>query len=176
MKKIILALMILLIFASSSSAQPLMNGLGFAFQNKDFKTVKMALFQEETASNTANTANTTEKNAQKKLSGLFVIAGYEYVLKVTMFETINLEADLFESSAKAWVTGNSEQQKKEELPVPLGHVSLTLSQPDPTSSVITGSLRLNDEQVSSVSGEFDLYLNDITRKNKKADLKQKSLK
>lgn len=179
MKKIISGLLIMLLLAVTSFAQPgvkpekgkgeaVMNGLGFAFQNKDFKTVKFALMSESNASDTANASS--GQNDQKKLSGMLVIGGYEYVLKVTLFETVKLEADLFDTPGNAGFKSSSDQQEKEKLPVPLGHVSLTLSQPDPGSSVILGSLRLSDEKVAAVSGEFELYLNDITKK-KKSDKK-----
>lgn len=182
MKKIISGLFIMLLVAAASFAQPdfkfdknrgeaLMNGLGFAFQNKEFKTVKFALVQQQTASDTASAGKSSGDNAQKQLAGFIVVGGYEYVLKVTLFETVKLEADLFATPGNAGFSDAGEQQSKEKLPMPLGHVSLTISQPEPGNSVFLGSLRLNDEKVTTVTGEFELFLNDVTGKKKKGGRK-----
>jgi len=54
-----------------------------------------------------------------------------------------------------------EKQDKLKLPVPIGHMTLTRSQPNPGSFVQLGTLRINDEE-TSLEGEFELYLNDQT--------------
>ena len=178
MKRIICGFLFLFLFASASFAQSadenknemLISGLGFAFQGKDFKTVKLALVSEKPdkfASQTGADGQViqpqTEQQQPQQIKGKIVIGGYDYHLKVTLFEAVTVEADLFSEDAKP-ATGDSDKENLKKLPVPLGHVSLTLSEPEPGNPVILGSLRLKDEKVTTVSGEFELYLNDITKK------------
>mgnify|MGYP003612903182 CR=1 FL=1 len=141
------------------------NGLGFAFQGKDFKTVKLALISEKSAKSSMATASgsSTDAVGSAQIKGRVVIGGYDYLLKVTMYEGINIEADMFSEEIHQ---NASSSGKADSLPVPIGHVSLNLSEPEPGNPVILGSLRLNDEKVTAVNGEFELYLNDITRKQK----------
>jgi hypothetical protein len=140
---------------------PLMLAQGFAFQGKDFRTVRIAIIEQ------SNDKNRQNQETQQKLSGMLLIGGYEYKISVVIFDTAKIEADLFclpENSGI--ITSDTE---KNELPVPVGHISLSINQPDPQNLVWLGSLRLKDEKAETVSGEFELYLNDQTPKGKKSD-------
>ncbi|HOI89221.1 MAG TPA: hypothetical protein PLK28_01790 [Candidatus Rifleibacterium sp.] len=176
MKRIIFSMLLFVLFSASIlSAQPvqqqdheaILKGLGFAFQGKDFKTVKIALFSIKEKDSDGAIASEghsiSQDSGNQQLKGKLVIGGYDYILRVTNYAAINIEADLFSEDTRTSATDNGELK----LPVPLGHVSLNLSEPDPGCPVITGSLRLKDEKVTSVSGEFELYLNDMTRAGKK---------
>ena len=177
MKRIIFGLLLFVLFSASAlSAQPdqqqehevILKGLGFAFQGKDFKTVKIALISMKgkdtnTAVNASEGQNLTQGSENQQLKGKLVIGGYDYTLRVTSYAAINIEADLFSEETRPATADGGEPK----LPIPLGHVSLNLSEPDPGCPVITGSLRLKDEKVTAVSGEFELYLNDMTRAGKK---------
>ncbi len=184
MKRIIFGLLLVLFSASLLAAQPdqqqeheaILKGLGFAFQGKEFKTVKIALvsIKEKGANTNANASegqNLSQESGNQQMKGKLVIGGYDYILRVTSYAAVNIEADLFSEDTRP-ATADSGELK---LPVPLGHVSLNLSEPDPGCPVITGSLRLKDEKVTAVSGEFELYLNDMTRTGKKNQKEQSSV-
>lgn len=168
MKKLLLSFLLLVLMSSGLCGQtinadgnvtiaPLMMAQGFAFQGKEFKTMRVAIINE---SNDPKAAAATK---DAKLAGMLAIGGFEYKLAVVIFEDARLEADLF---CKPENSGNGPQEKskKAELPVPVGHLSLALNQPDPLNTVWLGTLRLKDEKVETVSGEFELYLNDQTPK------------
>lgn len=137
--------------------EPLLAAQGFAFQGKDFRTARLALI------NDAESNNSDQKSqAQQKLSGMLLIGGFEYKLEVVSFEEDSLEADLFCKPENTAGKTAKKDKNQSQLEVPVGHISIKLSQPDPGSLVWLGTLRLTDEKVESVSGTFDLYLNDIT--------------
>ena len=174
MKRILSCLLIgIFLCTVTSFAQPdsenngniLARGLGFAFQGKDFKTIKLILINENSDKSAISPAGVPDKNPgqepQAQLKGKLIIGGYPYNLKVTLFETVNIEADLF---SEEFTTPAGSDSNEKKLPIPLGHVSLTLSEPEPGNPVILGSMRLKDEKVTAITGEFELYLNDITRK------------
>lgn len=184
MKRIIFSLLLFVLFSASAiSAQPdqqqeheaILKGLGFAFQGKDFKTVKIALISMKgkdanTAANASEGQNLAPESGNQQLKGKLVIGGYDYILRVTSYAAINIEADLFSEDTRPAAADSNELK----LPVPLGHISLNLSEPDPGCPVITGSLRLKDEKVTAISGEFELYLNDMTRAGRKNQKEQSS--
>jgi len=149
--------------ATENNEKILAQGLGFAFQGKDFKTVKLILISENADRNAMSPNAGPDKNTaqeqQPQIKGKLVIGGYPYNLKVTLFETVKIEADLFSEEFPIHSGSDSDEKK---LPMPLGHVSLTQSEPEPGNPVILGSMRLKDEKVPAISGEFELYLNDLT--------------
>lgn len=138
------------------TVEPVLAAQGFAFQGKDFKTVRMALIE-----GMSDEENAGEK-ADGKLHGKISIAGFGYKLKVVTFEEESLTADLFCRPENTPAKSEKKDKARAELEIPVGHISIKLSQPDPGSLVWLGTLRLTDEKVEAVSGTFDLYLNDIT--------------
>ncbi len=167
MKKILFQTVLFILFAASlfsqslessgkATIEPLLAAQGFAFQGKDFKTVRMALIE-----NMENEGNTSDK-VSEKLFGKISIGGFGYKLQVVTFEKESLTADLFCRPENSATKSEKSDKTKAELEIPVGHISIKLSQPDPGSLVWLGTLRLTDEKVEAVSGTFDLYLNDIT--------------
>jgi len=175
MKRIIFGLLLFVLFSTlalyaqdqQQEHEAILKGLGFAFQSKEFKTIKIALASIKNkgagGAMASEGQNLSQEPENQQLKGKLVIGGYDYILKVTSYAAVNIEADLFSEDTRP-ATADSGELK---LPVPLGHVSLNLSEPDPGCPIITGSLRLKDEKVTAVSGEFELYLNDMTRVGKK---------
>ncbi len=184
MKRFLSGLLLVMLSTAIFAQQPpennlqmLISGLGFAFQGKEFKTVKLALLSETSDINSVATASGSSiyASGSAQIKGRIVIGGYDYHLKVTMYEGINIEADMFSEEVRPTA---SSSDKANSLPVPIGHVSLNLSEPEPGNPVILGSLRLNDEKVTAVNGEFEIFLNDITRKhrqNQQSDKEQQGL-
>ncbi len=129
---------------------------GFAFKGKEFKTVKVGIKYDAAR----NKGSDGEKGAAAKHpDGHIALAGFNYALKIVTAEEGKIAADLFRPSD--FEVSKDEKQDKMKLPVPIGHMTLTRSQPNPGSFVQLGTLRLNDEE-TSMEGEFELYLNDLT--------------
>ncbi|HNW11372.1 MAG TPA: hypothetical protein PKI71_08420, partial [Candidatus Rifleibacterium sp.] len=106
MKRIIFSMLLFVLFSASIlSAQPvqqqdheaILKGLGFAFQGKDFKTVKIALFsikEKDSDGAIASEGHSISQNlGNQQLKGKLVIGGYDYILRVTNYAAINIEAD-----------------------------------------------------------------------------------
>jgi hypothetical protein len=129
---------------------------GFAFKGKEFKTVKLGIKYESAR----KSGGDTEKgSAAGKPDGHLALAGFNYALKIVTAEEGKIAADLFRPAD--FEVNKDEKQKKLQLPVPIGHMSLTRSQPNPGNFVQLGTLRINDEE-TAMEGEFELYLNDLT--------------
>ena len=142
---------------------PALAAQGFAFKGKDFKTIKVIVFKEggEKTDQGASKEGASKDGgaAADKRDGNLFLAGFAYALKIVTFEEGKLAADLFRPSD--FEASKDEKEQKLRLPVPVGHIAINRSQPDPGSVVYLGSLRLNDEETKN-EGEFELYLNDHT--------------
>ncbi len=129
---------------------------GFAFKGKEFKTVKLGIEYE---SGSKKGSDDGKGNSASQPDGYLGLAGYQYALKIVTAEEGKIAADLFRMAD--FEISKDEKQDKLKLPVPIGHMTLTRSQPNPGSFVQLGTLRINDEE-TSLEGEFELYLNDQT--------------
>lgn len=144
----------------SASESPLVLALqGFAFKGKDFKTVKLGIKEAGADEKAAATQKKDSAAVAGKEDGRIALAGFDYVLKIVSYEEGKLAADLFRPSD--FEQPKDAKQDKLRLPVPVGHMSISRSQPNPGNFVYLGSLRLNDEETKT-EGEFELYLNDLT--------------
>lgn len=129
---------------------------GFAFQGKEFKTVKLGIAYAAVGKSGSSNGKTSASVAGHP-DGSIIFAGFEYALKIVAFEDGKVAADLFREAD--FEVSKNKKQDKLRLPVPVGHMSISRSQPSPGSMVYLGTLRLNDEE-TSIDGEFELYLND----------------
>ncbi|MBU1107672.1 MAG: hypothetical protein KKB51_13455 [Candidatus Riflebacteria bacterium] len=145
--------------SDSGREPPRLIAEGFAFKGKDFKTIRVIVFEEKKDKKSDNSTDKEGGAAPDKRDGNLWLAGFEYALKIVSFEEGKLAADLFRSSD--FETSKDKKEQKQSLPVPVGHIAIDRSQPNPGSVVFLGSLRLNDEE-TKIDGEFDLYLNDHT--------------
>jgi len=137
---------------------PMLVANGFAFQNKEFKVVKLVITGEKSESET-DTAKDTDKKSAKNLKGIFEIGGFLFKLKPVVNGDDVLEADLIE---RADPISTMEKDSEKKLEVPVGHVSIKAQQPDPKNRVFIGDLRINSEKAEGIKGTFELYLNDHT--------------
>lgn len=129
---------------------------GFAFQGKEFKTVKLGI-KYAAAGKSDSSNGKTSASAAGNPDGWVALGGFEYALKIVAFEDGKVAADLFRPAD--FESNQDKKQDRLRLPVPVGHMSINRSQPSPGNMVYLGTLRLNDEE-TSIDGEFELYLND----------------
>jgi len=129
---------------------------GFAFKGKEFKTVKLGIKYK---SGSKKGSGDDKAVSASQPDGHLGLAGFKYALKIVTAEEGKIAADLFRMSD--FEISKDEKQDKLKLPVPIGHMTLTRNQPNPGSFVQLGTLRINDEE-TSMEGEFELYLNDLT--------------
>lgn len=132
---------------------PALKSQGFGFQEKEFKVVKVLITGEKDAKSESD-----EK--LKNLQGFCEIGGFGFILKLVTNSKDAIEADLMELPDP--ISSMTEKDGEKELEVPIGHISLTASKPDPKNRVFTGKLRIISEKAEGIKGEFDIYLNDNT--------------
>lgn len=137
---------------------PMLIANGFAFQNKEFKVVKLVITGEKGDSESA-AAKDNGKTGAKSLKGIFEIGGFLFKLKPVVNGDDVLEADLIE---RADPISSMEKDSEKKLDVPVGHVSIKAQQPDPKNRVFIGDLRISSEKAEGIKGTFELYLNDHT--------------
>ncbi|PKL51290.1 MAG: hypothetical protein CVV42_00125 [Candidatus Riflebacteria bacterium HGW-Riflebacteria-2] len=134
----------------------ILSAQGFAFKGKEFKTVRIGIKYD---SGSKQGSDSGKGAVAAHPDGYLGLAGFKYALKIVTAEEGKIAADLFRMSD--FEIRKDEKQDKLKLPVPIGHLTLTRSQPNPGSFVQLGTLRINDEE-TSLEGEFELYLNDLT--------------
>ncbi len=130
---------------------------GFAFQNKEFKVVKLMISGEESG-NSSDNLKSEQKN--KNLKGTLEIGGFAFKVKPVVNGDDMLEADLMEPADPI---SSLEKGAEKKLEVPVGHISIKAQQPDPKNRVFLGDLRINSEKAEGIKGTFELFLNDHTQ-------------
>ena len=137
------------IFAEEESFQPtvitrkpLILSKGFAFKGKEFQVISVKVFEVS-----LKNLKTNKTDGSPRIAGHVELAAQRHMLKVISPNPKNFEADIVKPSEKA------------DLNVPIGHISLKASQPDPKNSVLTGDLRILIEDDKELSGEYKVYLN-----------------
>jgi hypothetical protein len=141
--------------------RPLMVAQGFAFENKEFKVLKVAISGEVAATR----GKTREKGPEKfqNIKGFIEIGGFQFELKLVSRDEKMIEADLIEPS-KDFLPSNEtlSEDSARELDIPVGHLSIKASRPDPKNVVFLGSLRVTSETAEDANGTYEVYLNDNT--------------
>jgi hypothetical protein len=122
--------------------KPLILSKGFAFKGKAFQVASVKVFEVS-----LKNLKTNKTDGKPRIIGHLELAADRHMLKVISPNPKNFEADIVRPS------------EKDDLNVPIGHISLKASQPDPKNSVLTGELRIIIEGDKELSGEFKVYLN-----------------
>lgn len=147
--------------AEENERVPLLVAQGFAFQNKEFKVVKLMISGEE-SENSSDNLKSEQKN--KNLKGTLEIGGFAFKVKPVVNGDDLLEADLMELADPI---SSLEKGAEKKLEVPVGHISIKAQQPDPKNRVFLGDLRINSEKAEGIKGTFELFLNDHTQRLQK---------
>jgi len=132
---------------------------GFAFQDKEFKTIFLAIINDQKSK---QISKKTDAENDQQLTGKLAIGGFAYKLQIVTSEKDSYTADLFCRPEDSPMSSDKAAKTSTELEAPVGHISIKLNQPNPGTFVWLGTLRLTDEKVESVSGTFDIYMHDIT--------------
>jgi hypothetical protein len=150
---------------SPTEIRPLLIAQGFAFENEEFKVLKIAITGETKAAK----ARIIKKGKEKfvNIKGFAEIGGFRFELKLVSRDDNALEADLLEpslqtSGAVETIGQGKEAGTEKKLDVPVGHLSLKLLRPDPRNRVFIGSLRVTSEKAEYANGTYEVYLNDNT--------------
>lgn len=172
---LVISLLFVLVFSSfleaagqmatpeETEAVVLLAAQGFAFQNKEFKVVKLMITGEESEDSSEN-LKSDQKNKNKNLKGTLEIGGFAFKVKPVVNGDDMLEADLIELADPI---SSLEKGAEKKLEVPVGHISIKAQQPDPKNRVFLGDLRINSEKAEGIKGTFELFLNDHTPRMRK---------
>ncbi|GAB4282899.1 MAG: hypothetical protein Kow0029_28740 [Candidatus Rifleibacteriota bacterium] len=133
---------------------PVIVAQGFGFQAKSYKVIKLVLTEQQSKDEKAVDKSTTD------LQGICEIAGYGFKLKPVLNGDDVLEADLMELPDP--VANLEGKNPGKILEVPIGHLSIKASNPDPKNRVFKGTLRIDSEKAEDLNGILDVYLNDNT--------------
>jgi hypothetical protein len=131
---------------------PYFFGIGFAFRGGSTDQYHVSRLNILKTKETK--LDQTVAYAEKNMKTQFVFAGQSYPVKIIKLDLENFEADI--------VKVKEESEKKGQIIIPIGHISLKLVKPSPKDPVMTGRLMIRLEDDPDKSGEYKLMLNDIT--------------
>jgi len=128
---------------------PYFKSIGFSFKAKDFVVTEL------------NIDKIIQVNLQTKqaidgavvFKAKLIFSDQTFPVKIIKPELTEFEADIMEITTKA-------ADGKASEPLPIGHISFKLSQPDKLHSVAVGKLNIKIEN-EKLSGEYELYLNEL---------------
>ncbi len=124
------------------SEKVLVESIGFGLKEQTFKVVEFKLSEMTLVGN-----NQKADSQPPKVVGKLSIAGIGHKLKIIKPQLENFEADIVVPS------------EEKGLFLPIGHISLKLSEADAKHLVMTGELKILVENDEENSGEFKVYLN-----------------
>jgi len=128
--------------------EPLFLGLGFAFKGKELFATELHVMQVQQM-------NLQNSKAQGLIKCIFLMGDTKLPVKI-----INPDLEKFEADVVKIEAGGADQPP---VIIPIGHISMKVSQLDKIHSAGIGKVQLNIEGNEEKSGDFALYLNELPK-------------